>query len=366
MPLGGLFQVTKAIHQQVFTSTVSVELLRDLLLALQKICDDIRLRTFLSEAGISPELAVRRHARITHEQLVRFYQIAATSTGDEMMGLWSRPIRTGALKVICRSVRDASSVGVALYRFTQVWNLMLDDYRLEMLPRDGPFGLQLVPRETQPAVNRFGHMLMLKLAHGVVSWLVAHEVPVRHVAFAFPRPDFAEDYRILFPAEVEYDAPCSTIHFDNELAEQRFERPYSDLRPFLERAPRDWIFTTYKEHTLSMKVRDFLSHADRVNLSLRETAAAFHMSPRTLIRRLAAEHTSFQGIKDALRRDFAIFELINTDKSLEDIAYDHGFASVSIFHRAFKRWTGNTPGEYRRTRLIVPHVIPRELQARSH
>src|SRR5690606_2143672 len=153
--------------------------------------------------------------------------------------------------------------------------------------------------------------LMLKLAHGVVSWLVAHEVPVRHVAFAFPRPDFAEDYRILFPAEVEYDAPCSTIHFDSELAEQRFERPYSDLRPFLERAPRDWIFTTYKEHTLSMKVRDF-----------------------------------------------AIFELINTDKSLEDIAYDHGFASVSIFHRAFKRWTGNTPGEYRRTRLIVPHVIP--------
>src|SRR5690554_4501840 len=150
MPLGGLFQVTKAIHQQVFTSTVSVELLRDLLLALQKICDDIRLRTFLSEAGISPELAVRRHSRITHEQLVRFYQIAATQTGDEMMGLWSRPVRRGALKVICRSVRDADSVAVALYRFTQVWNLMLDDYELQMLPAGGFFGLELRRRPAAP------------------------------------------------------------------------------------------------------------------------------------------------------------------------------------------------------------------------
>lgn len=339
--------MTRAITHQVFTSTVSVELLLDLLLALQGICDDARLRGLLAEAGIPPELVERKHARITHEQLVRFYQIAARETGDEMMGLWSRPIRTSALKVICRSVRDASSVAVALYRFTQVWNLMLDDYQLALLPQDGPFGMSLLPRHAQPVLNRFGHMLMLKLAHGVVSWLVGHEVPLRHVSFAFPRPDFAEDYRVLFPAEVEYEAACSSIHFHCELAERRFERPYADLRPFLLRAPRDWIFTTYKEHTLSMKVRDFLSNSSRMSLSLKETAKAFHMSPRTLIRRLAAEHTSFQGIKDALRRDFAIFELINTDKSLGDIADDQGFASVSVFHRAFKRWTGNTPGEYR-------------------
>ncbi|NYT86361.1 AraC family transcriptional regulator [Pollutimonas harenae] len=344
--------MSRAIDQQVFTSTVSVELLRDLLLALQGICDEARLRGFLAEAGIFPELVARKHARITHEQLVRFYQIAAGETGDEMMGLWSRPIRTGALKVICRSVRDASSVAVALYRFTQVWNLMLDDYQLVLTPEAGSFGVSLLPRHAGSEVNRFGHMLMLKLAHGVVSWLVGHEVPLRHVRFTFSRPDFAEDYRVLFPAEVEYEAPCSTIHFHCELAERRFERPYADLRPFLLRAPRDWIFTTYKEHTLSMKVRGFLSNASRGNPSLKETAQAFHISPRTLIRRLAAEHTSFQGIKDALRRDVAIFELINTNKSLDSIADDHGFASVSIFHRAFKRWTGNTPGEYRRSSVF--------------
>ena len=332
------------------TSTVSVELLRDLLHALEGICDEAQLSGFLSYAGISPDLVRRHHSRITHEQLVRFYQVAATQTGDEMMGLWSRPVRSGALKVICRSVRDADSVAVALYRFTQVWNLMLDDYELQMLPAGGPFGLQLVRRLGCPPVNRFGHMLMLKLAHGVVSWLVGYEVALRRVGFAFPRPVFAEDYRFLFPVHVEYDAPCSVLHFEAELAAQRFKRPYSDLKPFLQRAPRDWIFTTYREHALSMKLREYLSQAGQLNVSLKEAAAAFHMSPRTLMRRLTAEDTSFQGIKDALRRDYAISELLNTDKSLEQIALDHGFTSVSVFHRAFKRWTGNTPGEYRRGR----------------
>ena len=352
------------VHQAI-TSTVSVELLHDLLTALERICGRSRLHGFLIQAGISPELAQRKHARITHEQLVRLYQIAAVETGDEMMGLWSRPIRAGALKVLCRSVHDAASVAVALYRFTQVWNLMLDDYQLRLIPGGEPFGLDLLPRPRSEAtatgwsdvlpacgpdgtVNRFGHMLMLKLAHGVVSWLVGYEVPLRHAAFVFSRPDFAEDYRVLFPVEVEYGAACSTIHFHPELAEQRFKRPYADLRPFLVRAPRDWIFTTYKEYSLSMKVREFLSHSNRFNLSLTEAAAAFHVSPRTLIRRLDAEHTSFQAIKDGLRRDFAIFELSNTDNSLDDIAQNYGFASVSVFHRAFKRWTGNTPGDYRR------------------
>lgn len=354
--------MTKEVTEQVITTTVSVELLHDLLSALERICPEPKVHDYLTRSGISPDLVKRKRARVTHEQLVRLYQIAAVETGDEMMGLWSRPIRAGALKFLCRSVRDASSIAVALYRFTQAWNLMLDDYQLTLNPDTEPFGVSLLPRcsgsgmlacasSGDHAVNRFGHMLMLKLAHGVVSWLVGHEVPVRGVAFAFPRPDFAEDYRVLFPAPVEYNVAYSTILFHSDLAAQRFERPYADLRPFLVRAPRDWIFTTYKEHILSMKVREFLSSAKQLNCSLTQTAAAFHVSPRTLIRRLAAEHTSFQAIKDDLRRDFAIFDLINSEKSIDDIAHDYGFASASVFHRAFKHWTGNTPGEYRRHSL---------------
>ncbi|WP_245708024.1 helix-turn-helix domain-containing protein [Celeribacter baekdonensis] len=65
-------------------------------------------------------------------------------------------------------------------------------------------------------------------------------------------------------------------------------------------------------------------------------------------RRLSTENTSFQTIKDGLRRDLAIRDLA-AGKSINAIAQDTGFASTANFHRAFKQWAGTTPVTYRRT-----------------
>jgi AraC-like DNA-binding protein len=56
---------------------------------------------------------------------------------------------------------------------------------------------------------------------------------------------------------------------------------------------------------------------------------------------------SFQGIKDELRRDLAILHLVYTDVSLTEISFALGFSSPAVFHRAFRHWTGITPGVYR-------------------
>jgi AraC-like DNA-binding protein len=67
-----------------------------------------------------------------------------------------------------------------------------------------------------------------------------------------------------------------------------------------------------------------------------------------LCRRLAAEETAFQTLKDELRRDIAIQRLTGTTDPIAAIAGDVGFDDPTAFHRAFRHWTGSTPGEYRR------------------
>ena len=285
--------------------------------------------------------------RVTLQEIARLYQLAAPETGDEMMGLWSRPIRPRALQHLVTVQRDASSLVSALYRFATFWNLLLDDFHLDLRNSEEEVELALVPRSNETLPQRFGHMLILKLAHGLLSWLGGVETPVKVVRFAFARPDFSADYAVVFPCLVEFDAEQTSILFDPRKFNHPVARSHAEASAFLERAPIDWIFTGSRGHTNSLRVRAFLYGVAWQGCQLPDAADALTMTPRTLNRRLREEGTSFQEIKDGLRRDIAIRALQQGTDSIERIAFDTGFSAPTNFHRAFRKWTHRTPGSFR-------------------
>jgi len=327
-------------------STVSRPFIADWLAALRPICTEIEYQSFLKRADLMPD-QVPSQGRVTLDQIVSLYQLAAVETGDEMMGLWSRPVRPRALQHLLTSVREATTLASALFRFSTFWNLLLDDYQFVLVEANGTLTLRLDPQGDHDA-QRFGHMLILKLAHGLLSWLARDEVPVAEVGFAFERPVFDEDYAVVFPAPVQFGQTATSISFALDVLGTVQPRPSADLDRFLENAPRDWIFTRSQQHTQSLRVRTYLSQTDWGSANLTGAAHAMHMTPRTLIRKLEADGTTFQAIKDALRRDIAIRHLQAGEHSVEAIAHEVGFSSAANFHKAFQRWTGNTPSSYRR------------------
>ena len=76
-------------------------------------------------------------------------------------------------------------------------------------------------------------------------------------------------------------------------------------------------------------------------------ARALTVSDRTLSRRLADEGTSFRGILDDVRREFACALLQDRSLSVGDIAFFLQYSEPAAFHRAFRRWTGQAPGDFR-------------------
>lgn len=327
-------------------STVSRQFIADWLAALRPLCTDTEYLSLLKRSDLMAD-QVTTHGRVTLDQIVSLYQHAAIETQDEMMGLWSRPIRPRALQHLLTSVREAKSLASALFRFSTFWNLLLDDYQFSLVEREGALTLRLDPQGDQTA-QRFGHLLILKLAHGLLSWLARYEVPVAGVGFSFKRPAFGEDYAVIFPAAVLFDQAATSISFSLDVLGPVQTRSSADLDQFLENAPRDWIFTRSQQHTQSLRVRHYLSHAEWDFANLAAAANAMHMTPRTLIRKLEADGTTFQAIKDALRRDIAIRHLQTGQHSVEAIAQEVGFSSAANFHKAFQRWTGNAPSSYRR------------------
>jgi len=84
------------------------------------------------------------------------------------------------------------------------------------------------------------------------------------------------------------------------------------------------------------------------NASLERIADALSMSGRTLQRKLREHKTSHQELLDQMRKDLAMRYLEEPEMAICEVAYLLGFSESSALHRAFKRWTGQTPSEFRR------------------
>ena len=93
-----------------------------------------------------------------------------------------------------------------------------------------------------------------------------------------------------------------------------------------------------------------LEHLTSGEVSEEETAKLLHMSPRTLQRKLAEASLTYQQLVDATRRDLALRYVVDAGRSISDITFSLGFSQPSAFTRAFKRWTGSSPTDYRASR----------------
>jgi AraC-like DNA-binding protein len=101
--------------------------------------------------------------------------------------------------------------------------------------------------------------------------------------------------------------------------------------------------------TMAGRVRRLLRVEGGGFRGLEEVAVELHVSTRTLKRRLAAEAVSFSQLLDEERRSHALLLLRAPERSLDEIADRLGYSDLANFTRAFRRWTGKTPGAYRKS-----------------
>lgn len=328
------------------TVTVSMHFVNELFRGLPKTPQTPA--SYLKRAGISPFLLEAPHGRVTVEQFANLYRLLVEALDDETPGFFSRPLRGGTLKVLCLSLLDAPNLNVALHRYTQFFHILLDDFGYAYSLEGDLIRMALV--ESQPPSGRriLVHELMLKLFHGIASWMIARKIPPILMECAYAQPAHSADYLYFYPGEVHFDQPQTAIYIDRALLDQPIRQSKKHLGAFLKRAPADWFYVSFEERLLSHRVREHLSHHLMASGTVKDVAAALHMSVRTLSRHLAAEGTHFQAVKDEFRRDFAIQALTRSERPLVNIAEDLGFEDLACFSRAFKNWTGNSPAAYRR------------------
>lgn len=169
------------------------------------------------------------------------------------------------------------------------------------------------------------------------------------INFTFPEPDHGNLYRELFHCSVYFDQPANEIHFPKEMLEQRFAMANEITAQLCEQQCEKILQNLQQQSGLVEKVRRLIISQPGQAPDPDELARQLNVSYRTLRRRLSEEGTSFKDIHNEVRMGMAMEYLRQTELSTQEIAFLLGYAEVTNFHRAFKRWAALTPGEYRET-----------------
>lgn len=331
---------------------------------------------FLQAAGVPVErhLAAARLSSLADEApeslvplrpVLKFFDRAATAEGIESFGLLvgdrTEIDALGAFgRVILRSVTvgdaiRAAAANMRLYNSAErIWLQREDDRVL------------ICHSLYESAGDRHGHLFAIMLLIKILRLAAGPGWWPRQIRLRMPETKWLKTYAAIVPTDwAPHAEPFSAIVIDRPLLAQRCAegsirrrpRPAVSGAPGLTSGKREedgpddagFLRSSGPADDLSRSVQQAIGGLLRGGCpDVRLTAELAGLSVRTLSRRLAEEGTSYERLVEHVRFKAAV-ELLHGDQPrLIDIAYELGYADPANFTRAFKRWAGMAPSEYRR------------------
>jgi AraC-like DNA-binding protein len=293
------------------------------------------------------ELGVRSlDDRLPVERAYELLSSAIESTRDRSLGLRAGArMDTGDIGVVDYLMLTSPTVADALDAALRYFVLLNESLTCRLEIDDTRAALRVDWCIEPPSAAEDFAVSSLYSAH---PWL--REIPGLECWFRQPLPDDLEPYRKVFG-----DVPCkfAADYTGFVFPRQELQAPLSGADKKLHAVVRELADILLAQGgngsaSFADSVRAIVAHevSSRV-LSCTTVARRLHTSARTLARKLEAEGTTFYAIVDEARKLRALELMRSGDHSLVEIARATGFAHLASFHRAFRRWTGHTPAEYR-------------------
>ena len=300
----------------------------------------------LRDAGIAPAVLDEPRARVDPDQFTRLLQRLWEALDDEYMGFGSSPSKRGTFAMMCNAIIHCRTLEKALSRGSLFYGLFPEAPAIRLV-REGDRARLTLDESHLRDPDHFLAESLLLIWHRLASWLIGQRIRLEEATFSYPAPEHQAEYDLLFPCPRRFAADSTSLLLPARYLDMPLLQDERTLKHFLKDSPADLLARPDGGDSLTSQIRRLLGRDCRNWPDLEQVAAQLHMSPQTLRRHLREEGPNFQELKDQLRRDLAIYYLGRDELSIQDIADQLGFSEPSAFHRAFKKWTGLTPGAYR-------------------
>jgi len=169
------------------------------------------------------------------------------------------------------------------------------------------------------------------------------------VSITHRRPVCESKYHELFHSQVTFDAPQCCLELSLDVVDTLLPIENKELAAFSDEALAKYIATLKKEDIITRVKRTIAEHLPSGTVTVETVAAELFIHKRKLQRLMQEKGTTFSLLLNETRKDIATKYVRDKNMNLTEIAFLLGFAEQSTFSRSFKRWTGKSPSQYRKT-----------------
>jgi AraC-like DNA-binding protein len=299
----------------------------------------------LAEAGLEPKSLAGPTARCPVTYTLQLWKVALQATGDPAFGLKvASHIKPTSFHAMSYGMSASSTLKEAFQRAQRYCHVASDAVDYEFYLRGSEYHFIIAPTTDlgdAPIDAIVG--LYVRMCR---SMLGREYSPLR-IEFRRSQPARIDDFVSLLRTPLLFDAPQTRLVLDRE----SIERPLDGGNPELARH-NDAIALEYlsrlERDNIEVRVREVLTQRlSRGEPSQEDIAEILNMSARTLQRKLGDRGTTYKEILDDTRRALALAYLSAPRHSVSDVTFLLGFSAGSCFTRAFRRWTGQSPSDWR-------------------
>jgi len=336
-------------------STASVQNVR--LVVAAAVVRGIPPGQLLAAIGIEPQQLLDQDGRVPVELALRAWQTAARMCNDPAFGLAVvDQLRPDSLGTLGWAMHASSTVGAGLARLARFFRVANQLVSLARVDEGERVRIRMVIAH-DVAPDELRHPVEFLLSAIAVSARRTTGAPLhpQAVAFRHGAPVDVAPHLRRFGIAPAFAQPHTEITFHRDVLDTPHLAPDAALIAVAERHLVRLLAELPASETFAGRVRRVLAEELRHGEpSVARVVTRLRVSERTLQRRLQQEDTSLQALLDELRLELALRHLRESKESIAEISFLLGFSEVRAFHRAFKRWTGTTPGAYRHGECARP------------
>ena len=301
-----------------------------------------------AEAGVAYKLAVNPYMRVPTAKMNRLFQLSVEATGNPAFGLGMEEfIHPTTFHALGYSLFASSTLEDYFQRLVRFFRIASDNCRHHIEESATEYKLQielLVPNLSYESQDGWSAAL-LKFARSMYK---PGFHPVR-VDLLRPQPaePFAQRYRDFFRCPVHFNSHEWALYFDKNDVNATLPGANHELALINDRVVMDYLARLEKSDLVNLVRTHIIKLLSSGDCSKERVASKLNMSARNLQHKLGLLDTCYQDILDQTRKDLAIQYMANRYTSISEITYLLGFSDTSNFARAFKRWSGKSPTDFR-------------------